>query len=463
MKKIKYILFISIIFLLGMKNVSALSMSISKSSSSITQGNSVKITVQVSSSSYLFSVEGKVVCTGAGSKTYKISYDDMSNSVKKKSFSFNVTGSKPGTIKCSTSGIKALDMVSKNKWTTFGTQTVSITVNEPPKPVKKSSNNYLSSLSVEDALLSPKFDKETLTYTTSVDALTTKVKVNAKASDSKSKISGLGDVKVTDGTNTLKVTVTAENGSKRTYTIKLEVKELDPIYADIGDTTYTIIRKAKDMPELKDYYNLSTVKINEEDVPCYYNPSTGDNLVALKDNLGNISYYIYKNDSYTPYVAYTFNCITLRVLDKEVSNYLKSTFTYDDKEINAYQLPKYDLIKNNYSHYKEDSNYYLFYAINEGTGKENLYQYDDVEKTVQIYNNDNIYYKNVLDTYYLGIIIAIGVVVLLVIVLIIVSIKKNKIEDEIVSEVEEVKKTKKNNKKNNKKKQEKVEIIKDNE
>lgn len=87
----------------------------------------------------------------------------------------------------------------------------------------KSSNNYLSSLEVEGYTLSPKFDKQTLNYTiedTEKDTIT----IKAETDDSRAKTSGTGVIKLNNGENNIRIDVTAENGTVRTYFVKITKK-----------------------------------------------------------------------------------------------------------------------------------------------------------------------------------------------------------------------------------------------
>lgn len=87
----------------------------------------------------------------------------------------------------------------------------------------KSSNNYLSSLEVEGYTLSPKFDKQTLNYTiedTEKDTIT----IKAETDDSRAKTSGTGAIKLNNGENNIRIEVTAENGTVRTYFVKITKK-----------------------------------------------------------------------------------------------------------------------------------------------------------------------------------------------------------------------------------------------
>ena len=87
----------------------------------------------------------------------------------------------------------------------------------------KSSNNYLSTLEVEGYTLSTKFDKQTLNYTiedTEKDTIT----IKAETDDSRAKTSGTGAIKLNNGENNIRIDVTAENGTVRTYFVKITKK-----------------------------------------------------------------------------------------------------------------------------------------------------------------------------------------------------------------------------------------------
>ena len=86
----------------------------------------------------------------------------------------------------------------------------------------KSSDNYLSSLSVEGYTLTPEFDKQTLSYTIKEEVKTKEIKIIAKANNEKATINGAGTIKIETEKNSYLVEVTAENGTVRTYTIKLK-------------------------------------------------------------------------------------------------------------------------------------------------------------------------------------------------------------------------------------------------
>jgi len=430
MKKIKYFSFTIFCLMWMVTNVHAASFSTSVTSNTVTLGNSVTITGKFSSSKPIFFTEGSLKCSGAGvSGNISLSFDNTSNDVFSKKFTYKVKPTTTGKVVCTTSGVKIIDASSDN-WQSITNKTITITVN--PKPVEapkvKSSNNYLSSLSIDKYSLDTKFDKELLEYTATLDPGIEKIKINAQLADSNATVSGLGEKNVSTGLNTFSITVTAENGSKKTYTLKVTVKDYDPIKVKVNGEEYTVIRKKKDLPEISEYFEETKVEINDETVDGYYNKKLDYTLVGLKSNDGIVNYYTYKNNKYSLYKEYTFNGITLNLTNKEVVGEVKkSKFKYDEEDITAYQNVKLDILKNTYALENNDikgNQFYLFYAINLDTGKEELYQYDAIEKTIQRYNLELLnMYKDRSDTYYEIILYGLLFLGIIIIIFSIITIK----------------------------------------
>ena len=81
-------------------------------------------------------------------------------------------------------------------------------------------NNWLKTLNVDGNSI--EFDSaKTSGYSLTVASTTSFVKINATTINSEAKISGAGNVSLKEGSNTVNVVVTAENGDKRTYTIEI--------------------------------------------------------------------------------------------------------------------------------------------------------------------------------------------------------------------------------------------------
>jgi len=429
MKKKYFVVFI-ICFLLSIGKVHALGLDLRSSAYTITKGSSTIISVTVSSNNPLFFIEGTLKCSGAGvNGGLDLKYDNMDNNIKSKSYSYTIRPTISGTVTCSVSGLRLTDS-SSDSWQNIGNKSITIKVNEPVAitPKTYSSNNYLSSLEVDGYKFDIDFNKETSEYAVTVPNDIKTVIINATKEDSKSSITGIGQVEVSEGTNLLNVIVTAENGNKRTYTIKVDVLELDPILVNVDGYKYTLVRKQKDLPKISEYFVEKEIQIDENIIPGYYNEKLNYHVVGLKDTNGNINYYIYDNGNYTLYKEYDFGTTILQILDKEIiGSYKKTSFTYDNDKINSYQEVRPDIIKNTYALSSEDvvvGAFYLFYAKNVENGKEGLYQYDAMEKTIQRYNVDLLdMYKNANNIYYL---VILGLIVFAILLIIIFSISLNK-------------------------------------
>lgn len=82
-----------------------------------------------------------------------------------------------------------------------------------------SPNNKLSGLGADGFVLTPSFSRDTETYDLIVDTSVSSVTVQATAADSKATVSGTGSIALNGDSTDIQVTVQAENGAVRTYTI----------------------------------------------------------------------------------------------------------------------------------------------------------------------------------------------------------------------------------------------------
>ena len=88
--------------------------------------------------------------------------------------------------------------------------------------VGKSSNNYLKSLKIENATISPEFNRQYVDYQVTLkDETTSEINILAEAEDERAKVTGTGTYKLKNGENDIQIVVTAENGTtKMEYKIK---------------------------------------------------------------------------------------------------------------------------------------------------------------------------------------------------------------------------------------------------
>lgn len=91
-----------------------------------------------------------------------------------------------------------------------------------PLPADKlNPNNWLKTLTVDGYTLTPTFDPAVQTYDLIVDATTESITVNGTAASRKASIIGTGIIPILNGTNEVVISVTAENGDKRDYMIRV--------------------------------------------------------------------------------------------------------------------------------------------------------------------------------------------------------------------------------------------------
>ncbi len=479
----KVSIFVALLFALGLTEVYAAtgSVRVSSSTSNAVVGNTFTVTVTVSSNealgawqyslnynSNLFSLVSSDVppfwATQAQNATTKtVNYKYIFKAIAKGTGVFTISGSSMALWK--DDGEPNSDFIP-----TITTATVKV-MTQQELQASYSKNNNLKALEIEGYTFEPEFNKDTLEYNLDVPNDVEKVNIKATKEDGKARVVGDGEISLVEGPNKVNIIVTAENGSTKTYVLNINVKELDPINVTINGSNYTVVRK-KDVLTAPTSFEEKTIIIEDKEVPAFYSSKADLTIVGLNDENGNVSLYIYKekNNSYQEFKIIELGNLIVYPLGNhdDLNGYEKLVVEINEYKIDAYQ-------KTN------GSDYYLVKGINLETGKENFYQYDKLEKTLQRYDFESN--KGNEDFYLIMLACAGGVILLcLIIILSLVSKngkkvnkkelleetikvdkpKKNKKEQENVSEEkEEVKEVKKEKKKKKNKKEEKEKTILD--
>lgn len=115
---------------------------------------------------------------------------------------------------------KTTETQKSTQQTTKTTSNNNTTTNTTAQSIAKSSNADLSNLGINPNDFSG-FTANKTSYSVSVPNTVKSVEVYAKAKDSKSSITGIGNIELKEGQNTATVTVTAEDGTTKTYTITI--------------------------------------------------------------------------------------------------------------------------------------------------------------------------------------------------------------------------------------------------
>lgn len=387
-KNVKFLSFVAIIictlfFSFSVKAANA-TISISGNKSAVV-GNTVTVTVTLSSSTSLGSWDFTV---GYDTSKLRLTYSDAESSQRavgyvssagqtSKSYTFKFKTLASGTANIYINSAEIYDFNENKMSVTKGSKSITLKTQQEIQ-ASYSKNNYLKSLSVEGYDLTPKFDKETLEYSLELDSTVEKINVSASVDDKTASVTGTGEKELIEGENIIDLVVTAQNGNTRKYVIKANVKELNPINVKIDDKNYTVVKRKKVLT-IPDNFVETTVVINDEEIPAFYNEITKYTVVGLKDENGKIDLYLYDLNSgkYTLYQELNFNSnklFLLNVPNKKPKGLRKVKITINEEKIDAYKFDYSDI-------------YYIIYGMNLNTGNKDFYMYDSEEHTIQRYDS----------------------------------------------------------------------------
>ncbi len=224
-------------------------------------------------------------------------------------YSFTFEAQKKGTSKIAvTDCIYVTNGDGGSTEKSFEGASASITV----KDAKLSSNAKLKSLKVSGFTLSPKFSSGTTNYSVEVPYDTKKISVTANTSDKNAKVVSVeGNDNLKVGKNVVTVTVEAENGTQKKYTINVnrleegedtsseeetteELVDENSLQTNISGINYSILTK---IPEnlLFEGFSVETKNVNGYDVET----------AVDKDGVFRI-FYLKSSDDETP-VPYLYD------------------------------------------------------------------------------------------------------------------------------------------------------------
>lgn len=286
MKK-KFLINIFVMFIMFMafpKSASAITFSINKSADNLKPGNTVNVDVkaQVESTAELkafelrFSYDSNIFeyQTGTGTEGVNVSGGNGSITMSRTDGNYNAD------FTVATLSFKVNDKAAAGNYSLGLANATACTKNKDVDCNAHGSNitvaalgtdATLKSLKIPNATLNPSFSKNTFDYSVDVRDIT-EVTVQAAASDNASKIQITDNYKnLQKGANLVKVVVTAENGSTKTYNITINLtmtptnEEL--LKADATLSNITIKNQKIDFKkDEKKYYLTVPYKIKKLDI-----------------------------------------------------------------------------------------------------------------------------------------------------------------------------------------------------
>ncbi len=293
------------------------SFSANASSTSLTVGGTTTLTIKTTNA------EGKFTISSSNSSVVAVS-----------SSSEWVSSSTGITLTAKSAGTAIITVTAENVSDTdlnliTGSKTVTITVKEASNnnggtttttttTTTKSSDATLKSITVGDT----KYTSSLTSISKTVDYNTSSIKVSAVTNNSNASVSGTGTKSLAVGTNTIKLTVTAQDGSTKTYSVKVIRLAEDTTIPNVIENenqgeestaltlTSLIIADVELSPEFSsDVYNYVTNVTNMTELEIYATASDpeaiiniegatdlqeGDNIVKITVTLGeeNVEYII---------------------------------------------------------------------------------------------------------------------------------------------------------------------------
>ncbi len=229
---------------------------------------------------------------------------------------FKAVGTGNATITATTSNVYSLEfeLLSVNP----NTARTSVSVTNPAPQV--SGNANLSSLKVSAGSLSPAFSPSRTSYTVNVGKDVSVCTISATPEHSKASVSVSGSKNLSEGKNVRTVTVTAENGSTKTYTITInrgkstsggddpnidnpdnpdtpEVDVPQDIVVTVGDIEYTIVESVEE-DDIPKGFALTLAQYGEYDIPVIKDTNLKYTFVLLKNsNTGDQEWFFYDEET----------------------------------------------------------------------------------------------------------------------------------------------------------------------
>ena len=219
----------------------------------------------------------------------------------------------------------------------------------------------------------------------------TSINVIASTQDDTASVSGIGDHALNAGLNSIVLSVTAENGEIRNYTINVNVDETPLIFTNYDENKLGVVRNLDEIG-IPDTFEETTVKMNDQDVKAWKSNLLNKTIVFLSNEAGEKSFYVYEDgkgvtSKFTPMGLLGRN---LYILDISKEMQKMEGFTYGEVTIDDKKMMGWTF--NN----PEFKNYALIYVMKDN-GEMVYYQYESTEKTLQIYSGAVPYTQTELD------------------------------------------------------------------
>lgn len=221
-----------------------------------------------------------------------------------------------------------------------------------PKP---SSNANLASIKLSDGSLSPAFNSKTTNYNVTVKYGVENITITGSVADGKATYVGGGTFGLNVGDNSRTLTVTAQDGTKKSYTINIKrmteqetleaeqaARDADPLLVIIDGVDYKIVNSFEGITVPSDYVQATALR-KETEIAVLNDEHGKYQLYWLTDANGeNGAFYTRdENDNFTriSYINANGKMYIVEELDIEgrvPETYVKSTRNIEGVEVEVY-------------------------------------------------------------------------------------------------------------------------------
>ncbi|MCR0201530.1 cadherin-like beta sandwich domain-containing protein [[Clostridium] innocuum] len=341
-------------------------------------------------------IEVSAVAGGAGTATITITGIDATgnaNTANPVDYSGVAIGSTSVNVVAPSNNIPSQNQQSNNN----EQQTEEKKPEEKKQEEKKlSSNANLASLSISQGTLSPKFSASKTQYTVNLNGDVSSIKVNATAADSKAVVYGTGTKSLKPGKNTISVSVAAEDGSTKEYTITVNVDETPLVYVSYNGAKLGFVRSLDGVDKPAKSFEAVKIKVDGKEVKAWKSNLLKKTVVYLQDDkTKEKNYYIYNTDTNT--VETMLRPMALLGNNVFVVDVPKNLQTREGMNFTTVKIDNYEL--NGWT-FKDTAfeNYALIYVMDE-KGNMVYYQYEATEKTLQLYSGAATIPQSAYDQY----------------------------------------------------------------
>lgn len=413
MKKIKIIIFSIAVILLSILKIDAASFSMSSSTKQVSPNGTFSI-----------SVGGDCI----GRVNLSVTNGSLSNSsvwVEQGYISVTVTAGSSGQVTVTATPETGFSDADANIYNP-GTRSVTVNIgstststNNPSRPntnkpvVQKSTDNNLSSITIDKGELSPIFSASQQEYTINLGPNESVINISAITADNKAKVDGIGEKTLTPGNNFIELIVTAENGSQKKYTLKIYVDETPQTFIEYQNNKIGIVRNYEGII-IPENFVKSEHTINGQQITTFNNNKL--TIIFGINDKKEKNFYLFDKETnkiLNKFFPITINNKTIYIIDEpsKINNAKLEKLTINDIEIDCYKFEK--------------QNYYLLNTIN-AEGKNVKYLYESSENSIQLFpeflsESNN---KTMTESIIIYSLSAINIILIAVIVYLIIKIKK---------------------------------------